>query len=209
MILMLTGSHGSGKTTLAEKLSEKLDIPFFKSHASAIHEALGVNAADDIPMKKRLEVQEAILGAWIKQHQAALMYGSGIFDRTPLDFAAYTLADVRRSSDTMDANLAESYVRHCLDLAANLPNILLVEPLSVNLGDRGTGKASAANTAYSYLIHALISGFLLDRKIRHNLVPAISLEGRVSLLARIMSKKFDLRAEAIAKPPAASATGIN
>lgn len=205
-IILLAGAHASGKTTLATALAERTRTPFFPSKSSAIHAAHGVMGGDDIPFGQRCKVQLAIYTAFCDDFIVALDGNQGgVFDRTPIDFAAYLLADVRRSMRQDEIALVERYVAGCIDqlVSVAIPSgakIFMVERLP-QIEDRGLGKPPA-NPAYARLIETLITGILIDHSIPHEFIPAGSIEDRISCAGSHMNQWFDESIGAAAKDKA-------
>ncbi|MDX5370674.1 MAG: ATP-binding protein [Alphaproteobacteria bacterium] len=196
MILCFTGTHGSGKTTLAQEIAKRSQCAFYPSLASKAHEMAGVKASDDIPFAKRLDVQETILKLWSLQYADAVSRGQvAVFDRCPLDFAAYTLADVTRGLPHDLAVRAENYIKRCVGVVNELDHVLLVLPHGANLGNRGDGKPDAANKAYEGHIHYLLFGMLMDSDAPFEVIEPGSIEERVDQVCEYMNDVWNESAD--------------
>lgn len=144
-ILSLTGTHGSGKTEIATRVAEKMGIPFFPSKAGEVHARYDVAPNTDVPLSLRLTIQEKILEEHRLDFDKATETG-GVFDRCPLDFAAYMLTAVGRDGgDTPINNAIQIYVSACMDRMAHQSRghnpVLFVPQFPGNKKDRGEGKA--------------------------------------------------------------------
>lgn len=87
----LIGPHRSGKTTLAEAVSNETDLPLVLTSVASVFKRLGVDPAKQMPLDVRIDVQKAVLDeqceAWSKER-------AFITDRTPIDMIGYTMADI-------------------------------------------------------------------------------------------------------------------
>lgn len=89
MRIAITGAHGTGKTTLAQALSEKLGLPLIAERARLVAEEMGVKTCEDLLRNPRLarQFQERVLEEQIK---AQLAHPQGfVSDRCTLDCIAY------------------------------------------------------------------------------------------------------------------------
>lgn len=186
-MIALAGCSGTGKTTLAQFFALKTGTQFVPSVVREVYDSMGLDPRIDYGFDTRLEVQRAILA------QAKNSYDSAnrmfICDRSPLDFAAYTLADVGRLTLTagQTAKMAD-YLDECFDLAnAYFTNIVVVQPgipFSVDLH-------RPANPMYNAHVNALIMGLTLDQRLktRKTLLDrdTLSLEKRFEALLDVTS----------------------
>jgi nicotinamide riboside kinase len=87
--IAITGAHGTGKTTLARALSEKLGLPLIAEQARLVAAEMGVKNCEDLLRNPRLarEFQERVLE---EQIRAQLAHPGGfVSDRCTLDCIAY------------------------------------------------------------------------------------------------------------------------
>lgn len=195
-VYVFTGTHGTGKTTLAKTIAEKMKIPFYSSPAGEIHKKFGVNASDQIDFSLRVQIQHAIVNSWMDDYQAALKTG-GVFDRGPTDFAAYLLGDVDRSVGERDSELCMNYVSHCVELANGIENLFLVHPHNATMSDRGADKPDTKNEIYALQIHWLIMQTLVASGNEFGTIPAGTNDYRISIFSRFMQDKFARKAAAL------------
>jgi predicted ATPase len=199
MILIFCGSHGSGKTTLCERIEGGSDLHFFKSEASAIHKSFGVSPGADLPFETRYLVQSAILSTWLNQYQTAKTIGGGIFDRCPIDFAAYMLASTPREADGRTSYLIQSYIQDCMNACGDLDLLLLCHPHGARMEASGDDKPDANNEAFASLIHHLIVGLLFNYDFDFKSVTAAPVESRLDQVAEYMNVWFKDQAESAAQ----------
>lgn len=128
--LGLCGVHRTGKTTLAIALSLKLGIPFVPIDASGVFLRLHLSPSQPMDIRTRLAVQQEILkqaeSIWFKADQ------SFICDRTPLDMAAYLLADVTSGGLAQDIqDEIMSYVGQCFQVTKKYFDKLVIIPPAI------------------------------------------------------------------------------
>lgn len=97
------GAGGTGKTTVATALAEKLGLNYHQSVPRSVFQARGLTEADQRSMTPAQiwDLQKAIFEAKIEQDE---VYRSGVFDRTLLDHLAYC---IYRCADSIPAKEME------------------------------------------------------------------------------------------------------
>jgi predicted ATPase len=160
----LTGAHRTGKTTLAKAYSERTGIPFVQTSASGVFAKLGCDPKADYSFPERLAIQMAILEHLNGEYsKAGICF---ITDRTPLDAAAYTLADVTRASEgsIMYGRHIMRYLEDCIEVTnRHFTTIVVVQP-GIELVEE-EGKAPA-NPAYVEHIAQIIMGLVVDQRVQ-------------------------------------------
>lgn len=184
MSIGLTGSHRTGKTTLAKSYGERYKTHVCLTSASGVFKELGYDPQKDYPLPVRLYIQEAILESFAQQYKTAsdISGRSFITDRTPIDLMAYTLADINRHklSEEDEERLAK-YVRNCIDLCNIYFSALVVVQPGIALVEDPT----KAPIGYGYIEHLsqIIMGLTVNERItaHHYYIPArtVDLEQRV------------------------------
>jgi predicted ATPase len=171
----LTGSHRTGKTTLAKAFAEKFEMHLCVTSASHVFQTLGYSPQVDYPIDIRLDIQEAILAVFAIQYkEASIASGrSFITDRTPIDLMAYTLADIGRQKMTEEQEMRlKRYIRACIDLCNVYFSVLVV----VQPGIEIVADETKAPTGYGYIEHIsqIIMGLTVSEKITasHFYIPA-------------------------------------
>jgi len=171
----LPGAHRTGKTTLAKKYAELAEIPFVATGASAVYEKLQLDPRADYPFPVRLDIQRHILEAAQKLYRGAGK--TFITDRTPLDYLAYTLADVQRQNLTSDdeKNL-QKYMKDCFSICNNhFSTLVVVQPGIAAIDAPGKARAD-----FGYVEHIanLIMGLVVHEDVEavHYFVPRAMLD---------------------------------
>lgn len=149
----LGGSHRTGKTTLALTIAQKQNIVFVKTDTHAIFKQYGLHPATSVDFNTRLKIQQHILAAAVQIWQAET--SDFITDRTPLDFIAYTLADIQGVT-AVDFAALTIYLNRCLEVTNQFFNLLVVLQPAIPLVDE-PGKA-ALNPAYMEHLNMIIQG---------------------------------------------------
>jgi predicted ATPase len=156
----LCGAHRVGKTTLAQAVSQAGHIPFLKTRTSQLFQKHGLDPAKRMPFPTRLSIQQEILAAAVDVWSGAA--GRFISDRTPLDMAAYTLADVQGTT-TLDSHALLRYLEDCLRQTNRFFSTLVIIPPGIPLVQE-PGKA-ALHEAYIEHLHTLVVGLCHDPRI--------------------------------------------
>jgi len=192
MNIGLCGSHRTGKTTLAEAISQKSGMLFVKTSTSEVFKEHRLDPSKSMDFQKRLWIQHKILDAAEKLWYAEKM--QFITDRTPLDMTAYTLADIQGATDVDFCEL-EKYLERCFKTTNELFKILvLIQPGIPLMHEEGK---AALNEGYLEHLNYLILGLCNDNRVKSRFVflnrNVTTMEDRINLilneLDRIKDKK--------------------
>jgi predicted ATPase len=156
----ICGSHRTGKTTLAKAIAMEWQIPFVQTSTSDVFKQHGLLPSMALDFKKRLWIQHHVIEAAISIWQAE--EGAFVTDRTPLDFMAYTLADIQGNTD-VDFTKLEAYLTQCFEVAHQFFTKLVVLQPAIPLVYE-EGKA-ALNRAYIEHLNTLIIGLCHDERL--------------------------------------------
>lgn len=163
MTIGLTGSHRAGKSTLARAFVEKnKDFKLVETSASGVYSRLGLDPKVMYPFKKRLEIQRHILDELVKQYrEGGLLF---VADRTPIDFIAYTLADIVRDNyqGEQDGELG-TYINDCYDVTNTYFSMILVVQPGIKAEE--SALKAPANLGYMEHINNLVLGLSTDRRL--------------------------------------------
>ena len=152
----LCGAHRTGKTTLAIAVSKELRIPFVEIGTSKLFSDRNLDPAKPMDFRTRLYIQRVIL-----DHAEDIwgeMYERFVCDRTPIDMAAYTLAEVQGKTldEGLEGELAD-YLSDCQEVTERCFSHLFLVPPAILIVDEA-GKASPSR-GYIEHIHRLCVGF--------------------------------------------------
>ena len=172
---------------MAEVISQRIGIPFVKTSTSEVFRQHGLDPSEPLDFKKRLWIQHEILDAAEKVWQTEQR--QFVTDRTPLDMAAYTLADIRGFTELNFAEL-EGYLNRCFQVTNKLFQlIVLVQPGIPLVYERG--KASL-NEGYLEDLNFLVLGLCNDDRIEGTFLhihrEMIDLENRVKTILEAVDK---------------------
>ena len=181
LMIGISGAHGAGKTTTALKFSELHNVPFVPSPA---RKAIGGATTSITTMRDRLRVQNAILDAATKSYMSTR---SSCLIRTPLDFAAYTLADVRQEMQPDEIAGVMDFVYRCVWVTNQTFNhVVIMQPGIPYASEPGR---PPANTAYQEMFANLVMGLVEDERLLVNYYviprPVTALGERVEILKDI------------------------
>lgn len=155
----IAGVHRVGKTTLAKRLAETLDLPFLRTDVTGTLHKAGFRT--DVPMsfKDRMKAQHAILEHLNEVYRQERIF---ITDRTPLCLMMYTLGDVTQDSG-WDQDVVEDYQNACFDLAnQHFSHLFVVQPgIQVEVAE---GKGNL-DEAYMNKLSSLILGLSVDDRL--------------------------------------------
>lgn len=161
----LTGAHRTGKTTLAKSLSEINEAPLALSSASAVAEEMGIDLTKPLKFDMRLAFQERLLDAYEKLYAS---YDCLFFsDRTPLDLAAYLIADV--PNDLTDEDVitrTNNYVERCMAVTEKyFCMVTVVQPGIQYVAEPGK---PLPNSSYQEAINTICLGLMYDDRLQAN-----------------------------------------
>lgn len=162
-MLGLSGAHRVGKSTLGKALGEVTNLDYLP--LPPIMKELGYRQDVDYSFSERLVIQDKILNRaaeiW-RDHPTPF-----VCDRTPLDMAAYTIADALRSNvSPEDDLLLMEYIEKCYRVVSTFfDTVLIIAPGIPFVADPDK---PPRNDAYQHHIHYLIQGFCWDDRLRSN-----------------------------------------
>lgn len=165
----LCGAQRVGKSTLAQAFAKQQDIPFVQTSTAAAFKMTGRDPRIEYPIEERIAMQDVILTVLEAQYvDATKRTKLWIADRTPIDMAAYMLADIQRSTLVGKppelAGLVLSYVERCFEAAnRHFSTIMLVQP-----GIPPSEKEGSAPWEPGFMEHhnTLCLGLLADERLR-------------------------------------------
>jgi len=153
------GAHRTGKTTLAKMLADDFGLRHIESSAGRIAHTHGLSFDKQARFADRLEYQDAVLENMEEDmFEASVNY---VTDRTPLDAAAYLIADMQATTGTwIEHEEALIYLNQALCLTRDYFDMLILVPPALPYDDI-PGKPPA-NVAYQEHHHLLVLGQLAD-----------------------------------------------
>lgn len=156
--LGLIGTGSTGKTTLAKAVSSATGIPYVATQVRAAYAACGILPETKVTHAQKMEAQHLILN----MAEADYLNVCGLFitDRTPMDFAAYVLAEATATnlSDEETEEVLE-YVRRCYSMT-NLyfSSLVLLQPVFKPVPEVGR----PTNGAFLEHINMIMTGLIAD-----------------------------------------------
>lgn len=195
MLVGITGSSGTGKTTLATDVADALGISFVPSEINKIALAAGFkNASLELSFDERITLQQKILVGY-KEFLAELPSNT-ITDRTPIDIAAYMMAEVTMHSGKKMREFAmqqiTTFVEDCLAVTnATFDTVLIVRPL--NTYEEIDGKRPPVNPAYQLHTQLIMEGLASRIKRVNKVVTIFTLdrERRAEIATEVLMERME------------------
>lgn len=160
-MISLTGSHRTGKSTLAKAWAEQNEVDFITLNVSSVISSMGFDCSDIQDIDRRIKVQRKLVEACDK----LFLRQKGLFitDRCPLDVAAYTLADCGQHMTPKQAKEMNDIVLDCISITnAVFHSICIVQPGIPYVREPGK---PPFNVAYQEHIHSLLLGLARDERV--------------------------------------------
>lgn len=159
-MIALAGAHRAGKTTLAKAFADLADWTHVPSRMGEVFKRMGLKVGQPMHPNLRLEVQEAGLDLWVEDITAAAM--PWIADRSPLDYAAYVLADLGNAPE-IDGPRAMAYVERCFEEANRYCGVIaLVQPGIPYVEEEGKPPALPLGQEH---FNAVVWGLMCDTRL--------------------------------------------
>jgi hypothetical protein len=164
MLYGISGAHRSGKTTLARKISEDLNIEFYETSTTKVAREFGFDPCAPMTLSDRVALQVHLLNnhlTMINKLPRPL-----IVDRTPLDFLGYTMGEFHMQShllvDPETLAIANTLIDQCLEATAlNYDMVFFLSRLDGYAIDP-TKSQPAENPVYQRHHAMLIQGALME-----------------------------------------------
>lgn len=178
MRIGLVGAHRTGKTTIAQAVAQELNLTFVPSQVSAIAKSYGF----DMDEHRRDDTSFFLMQKEILQHLhdnakygAQEGRGRSIMDRTPLDAAAYLMADFQANTGSPEM---QDQVLQYMDSAVRMTNeafdVVILVPPGIDF-DAQDGKPGA-NLAYQEHHHLLCAGLCAELTVRNGVLERDNLD---------------------------------
>ncbi len=172
---------------MADLISQRAGIPFVKTSTSDVFREHGLDPSKPLDFTRRLWIQHKILDAAEKIWNAGR--GRFITDRTPIDMAAYALADIQGATEVNFTDL-EGYLSRCLDATNKFFRMLVLIQPGIPLVHE-EGKA-ALNEGYLEHLNFLMLGLCNDERVLSKFLrlprDMKAIEDRVDSILRALSE---------------------
>ena len=179
--IALSGSSGTGKTTLAQWISERFKVPMNPVGSRSVAQAMGFASPYDVDAAgKRGEFQRRLVTekvAWEAAHE------SFVTDRTTMDNIAYTaLHDVHAVDADLMADAVAGSCRYSIIIMCSLRTFF----------DPGNDPARVKERTYHELFEALVFGLLREHTMvsRHYMVENTKLDARKIVLGSVIEAQL-------------------
>lgn len=198
MLVGLSGTHGTGKTTLGREAAEQFGCAFIRTTVSDVYRSLGKDPRVAMTFMQRMDCQFAILDALIAQWRSATPNEITLTDRTPIDLVGYALSAVD-SYATLTAAQDErlsSYLALCDMAMRELFDRVALLPMGkfqiVRDDDKITGHMSFCNRMLlQSLMFGSVGQVITLPQVYLTTLNEASIEGRVMELREFIGLTFD------------------
>jgi len=177
--IAISGTEGTGKTTLASEVSKRYGVPVIPEFARDVAQEMGIKELRKISPEKTLEFQKAILS--LKKAEEA-KHTSFIADRSTADNMAYYL---RWCARDLDDKCNEEYVEGCRRQLKTY-DLVVILPWDVIPLERDGFRT--AKRYYQYEMQCTILGILMDHGIPHEILREPDLNKRVEFFGKFFNR---------------------
>lgn len=159
MAFGITGSHRSGKSTLAKDIAASLHIPYHDASVTKVMQEAGVNAVGNLSLEERMNAQEFMLDKTIEI--LAKVPRPFITDRTPIDMIGYTMGELTMHNSSIEmGNRIADYAKRCIKATEdNFAMVFVLEPLPVFAVDPNK---PPPNLGYQQMVQYIMEGAALN-----------------------------------------------
>jgi deoxyadenosine/deoxycytidine kinase len=180
----ITGCAGTGKSSLAESLAEKLSLPLLEAKAITMPILIrdGYDYCHGIQVERFLANstrQAEILKKTIKAQESKHSF---VTDRTVIDLAAYAVAEMHDE----DLTLLQKIYYECQKNATTYTHVFLCPWASISLQDN---HRRTLNPWYQFQIHALAQGIMDEWGVKFHVLKSQTTAKRVAEIARVVAPK--------------------
>jgi nicotinamide riboside kinase len=170
MRIALSGSGGTGKSTLAGEISKRYGIPLIPEYAREVALEMKIENIRKMSPDMSFEYQCQILERKISEEDK---HETFIADRSTVDTMAYYL---RWCSREIDDTKNKAYVDRCVERLKTYDQIIVLPPI-IPLEADGF---RSAKVYYQQEIHYLIVGILVAKGVKWSTLSEVDMEKRVT-----------------------------
>ncbi|OWZ90440.1 hypothetical protein B9J07_28040 [Sinorhizobium sp. LM21] len=193
MLYGLTGSSGTGKTTLGKRVADELGIAYMSGSITEIAKRHGYDPVAPMSLQDRIKLQFALL----EDHVTMIAKAERplIVDRTPIDFVGYILGEIDMHShmrlSTEEIVAIEEYVDLCLETTVKLYDYVFVLGQLDHYEIKETRPAD--NRAYQTHTQLIMQGCMsrLHGRLNYMIVRQSDLEARVETIHDTLVHRMD------------------
>jgi len=180
MKIALSGCGGTGKSTLANEVGRRLNIPVIQEYAREIAAEMGIDNLRSMSPERTYEFQIKILERKTIEESK---HHTFISDRSTADNIAYYLRWCSR--DVSDERNA-AYINRCIEAMKSYDRIIVLPWNSIPLENDGF---RSSKLYYQYGIHCLILGILQETGITYEILKEPDMEKRVQYIVGLYDIK--------------------
>lgn len=193
MLIGLSGSHRTGKTTLGIEFEKSSNYKFIQVNTSQMQKEIGFDSRNQsYDFETRMKIQNHLFSCYEQMLSQHNINDDVILDRTPLDLATYAIMSVDEDVTKEQADWLNQYITKCIMLCKkHFYAILILQPAIELVECETSAKANlACMTKFNTIILGLGS---LDNSLAGLLyrlpIEIKDLNHRVNVLHNIITLK--------------------
>lgn len=193
MLYGLTGSSGTGKTTLAKAVAESLSAEFVATSITASGKRHGYDPVAFMSLKDRIKLQHHLLDDLMELIRSAKR--PAIMDRTPIDLIGYMYAEIDMHShirlSAEDIAQIETYRERCLEETVKwFDHVFVTTPLPVY---ENAETRPVQNAAYQHHSQMIMEGaiYQLTGRVNFSVLRPSDLDTRIEHVHDTIVKRMD------------------
>lgn len=189
MSFAFAGSHRSGKSTTAQIVAQRLGLPFIDSNVTKELLDAGFDQVGVLDLERRMECQVKRFELHMEKYLAAPR--PCVTDRSPLDIAAYTLAEFSMHSSAELGNEAANLVNLCIKMTRLHYDMLIIpRPLPAYAVEPGK---PPMNVGYQHHIQYLVEGMAMavSDQVTMAVLTDTSLENRCDTTTDLIKERLE------------------
>lgn len=157
---MISAPHAVGKSTTAQKLADRYGFLFVSSFAGKIAKEMDYDLNKERTPEQILEYQHRLLKAF-QMHYEATDDVDTVYDRSPLDFAVYTVMEIRKHDhDGRYVKRVAAYVKECIETTDGYCDFLIIP--EANLEEPYEDKDNRPSFSTEQIVYRKTYSLILD-----------------------------------------------
>jgi len=184
-IIAFSGSHRTGKTSLGYSVHNYApEIEFIKTKVSSLSLWDSILPDSLVSFAERIYIQELIykdISCFFTSKIATYPEKSILFDRSPLDIAAYLLSNIDSTTSSLYNSRTKQLITNCVELTKTCFNyVFIIPPVIPFIPESGKASKVYSSLAYRLSLHYILLGLCTENNIPHKIIKEIDLDKRTT-----------------------------